>query len=128
MNDQAANRLLKTLEEPPSFAHLLLLTDRREDVLATIASRCQHVRFDPLAGRDDRARADGGGGCPRRRGRGRARGWRWATRTARALLAGEEGRALRGAAEGFVRSALARRDRRARPWVDAARGRQGARA
>jgi DNA polymerase III subunit delta' len=48
MNDQAANRMLKTLEEPPSFAHLLLLTDRREDVLPTIASRCQHVRFDPL--------------------------------------------------------------------------------
>src|SRR6202035_3582198 len=48
MNEQAANRMLKTLEEPPSFAHLLLLTDRREDVLATIASRCQPVRFDPL--------------------------------------------------------------------------------
>ena len=48
MNDQAANRMLKTLEEPPAFVHLLLLTDRREDVLATIASRCQHVRFDPL--------------------------------------------------------------------------------
>ena len=49
MNDQAANRMLKTLEEPPDFVHLLLLTDRREDVLATIASRCQPVRFDPLA-------------------------------------------------------------------------------
>src|SRR6516165_7398468 len=48
MNDQAANRMLKTLEEPPAFVHLLLLTDRREDLLATIASRCQHVRFDPL--------------------------------------------------------------------------------
>ncbi len=48
MNDQAANRMLKTLEEPPDFVHLLLLTDRREDVLATIASRCQPVRFDPL--------------------------------------------------------------------------------
>jgi DNA polymerase III subunit delta' len=47
MNDQAANRMLKTLEEPPPFAHLLLLTDRREDVLPTIASRCQQVRFDP---------------------------------------------------------------------------------
>jgi DNA polymerase-3 subunit delta' len=48
MNDQAANRMLKTLEEPPAFAHLLLITDRREDVMATIASRCQQVRFDPL--------------------------------------------------------------------------------
>lgn len=46
MNDQAANRMLKTLEEPPPFAHLLLLTDRLGEVLPTIASRCQHVRFD----------------------------------------------------------------------------------
>jgi DNA polymerase-3 subunit delta' len=46
MNDQAANRLLKTLEEPPPFAHLILLAEHREDVLPTIASRCQQVRFD----------------------------------------------------------------------------------
>ncbi len=49
MNDQAANRLLKTLEEPPSFAHLILLAEHLEDVLPTIASRCQQVRFDPLS-------------------------------------------------------------------------------
>jgi DNA polymerase III subunit delta' len=46
MNDQAANRMLKTLEEPPAFAHLILLTDRPGNVLPTIASRCQAVRFD----------------------------------------------------------------------------------
>ncbi len=46
LNDQAANRMLKTLEEPPSFAHLLLLTSRPGDVMPTIASRCQAVRFD----------------------------------------------------------------------------------
>jgi DNA polymerase-3 subunit delta' len=46
MNDQAANRMLKTLEEPPSFAHLVLLTDRPGEILPTIASRCQLVRFD----------------------------------------------------------------------------------
>src|SRR5947208_16869764 len=46
MNDQAANRMLKTLEEPPTFAHLLLLTDRPGEILPTIASRCQLVRFD----------------------------------------------------------------------------------
>lgn len=46
MNDQAANRMLKTLEEPPAFAHLLLLTDRPGEVLPTIWSRCQEVRFD----------------------------------------------------------------------------------
>src|SRR5881409_1896015 len=51
MNDEAANRMLKTLEEPPAFAHLVLLTDRPGNVIPTIASRCQHVRFDaPPAG------------------------------------------------------------------------------
>ena len=48
MIEQAANRMLKTLEEPPGFVHLILLTDRLGEVLPTIASRCQHVRFDPL--------------------------------------------------------------------------------
>src|SRR4051812_33932817 len=44
--EAAANKMLKTLEEPPEFAHLVLLTDRPSNVLPTIASRCQHVRFD----------------------------------------------------------------------------------
>jgi DNA polymerase III subunit delta' len=48
MNDEAANSLLKTLEEPPSYVVLLLLTDRPSQVLPTIASRCQGVRFDAL--------------------------------------------------------------------------------
>src|SRR4051794_30354932 len=46
MNDQAANKLLKTLEEPPAFAHLVLLTNRPGNILPTIASRCQLVRFE----------------------------------------------------------------------------------
>jgi DNA polymerase-3 subunit delta' len=49
MNDEAANALLKTLEEPPPYVVLLLLTDRITQVLPTIASRCQPVRFDALA-------------------------------------------------------------------------------
>ena len=48
MNDEAANSLLKTLEEPPPYVVLLLLTDRPSQVLPTIASRCQGVRFDAL--------------------------------------------------------------------------------
>jgi DNA polymerase III subunit delta' len=47
--DAAANKLLKTLEEPPAFVHLILLTDRLGEVLPTVASRCQLVRFDPPA-------------------------------------------------------------------------------
>jgi DNA polymerase-3 subunit delta' len=47
MNDEAANSLLKTLEEPAPHVVLILLTDRHSQVLPTIASRCQPVRFDP---------------------------------------------------------------------------------
>src|SRR5437588_8323364 len=46
LGDEAANRMLKTLEEPASFVHLILLTDRLVEVLPTIRSRCQLVRFD----------------------------------------------------------------------------------
>ena len=48
MDDPAANTLLKTLEEPPSYVVLILLTDKPTQVLPTITSRCQGVRFDPL--------------------------------------------------------------------------------
>ena len=46
LGDEAANRMLKTLEEPASFVHLILLSDRLAEVLPTIVSRCQLVRFD----------------------------------------------------------------------------------
>src|SRR3984885_6616228 len=46
MGDATANRLLKTLEEPADFVHLILLTTRPGEVLPTVASRCQHVRFE----------------------------------------------------------------------------------
>ena len=58
MNDEAANTLLKTLEEPPSYVVLILLTDRPGQVLPTIASRCQTVRFDAAPPDDDRVAAD----------------------------------------------------------------------
>ncbi|MDQ6803742.1 MAG: AAA family ATPase, partial [Actinomycetota bacterium] len=46
LNDEGANRMLKTLEEPASYVHLILLTDRLGEVLPTIVSRCQLVRFE----------------------------------------------------------------------------------
>jgi len=49
LGDEAANRLLKTLEEPAAFVHLILITDQLADVLPTIRSRCQVVRFDAPA-------------------------------------------------------------------------------
>src|SRR3954463_10019288 len=48
MNDEVANRLLKTLEEPAPFVHIVLLTDALGRVLETVVSRCQLIRFDPL--------------------------------------------------------------------------------
>ncbi len=58
MNEEAANRLLKTLEEPPRHAHLVLLTERPGDVRPTIASRCQAVRFDPRPAQEIAARLE----------------------------------------------------------------------
>ncbi len=48
MRDESQNALLKTLEEPPSFAHLILLTSEPALLLETIASRCQPIDFVPL--------------------------------------------------------------------------------
>ncbi|MDH7516436.1 MAG: DNA polymerase III subunit delta' [Bacteroidota bacterium] len=49
MNPHAANALLKTLEEPDGGMLLILTTAKRDALLPTITSRCQHVRFDPLS-------------------------------------------------------------------------------
>ncbi len=48
LNVQAANALLKTLEEPEGRAVFLLLAASREGVLPTIVSRAQTVRFNPV--------------------------------------------------------------------------------
>jgi DNA polymerase-3 subunit delta' len=45
---EAANALLKTLEEPRTNVHFVLLSERPERLLPTIRSRCQRVRFAPL--------------------------------------------------------------------------------
>jgi len=43
MNSEAANKLLKTLEEPPPRSIFLLISDQPEALLPTIISRCQRV-------------------------------------------------------------------------------------
>jgi DNA polymerase-3 subunit delta' len=114
LGDESANRLLKTLEEPASFVHLILISDRLADVLPTIRSRCQAVRFDPpslqeLAGElvaagtepaaaDAYARLSLGDA-------GRAR-----------ELAAPEGGELRARAQELVRRALAGEVGAAAPW------------
>jgi DNA polymerase-3 subunit delta' len=49
MRDESQNALLKTLEEPPDFVHLILLTAEPEALLETIASRCHPIDFAPLS-------------------------------------------------------------------------------
>lgn len=48
-NVQGANALLKTLEEPPPDAVLILIATSAANLLPTIRSRCQTIRFLPLA-------------------------------------------------------------------------------
>ncbi len=112
MNDQTANRMLKTLEEPAEFVHLLLLTDRREDVLATIVSRCQSVRFDPLP---PQRIAQGIEGAEPEVAQACARLALGDARLAERLASGP-GAALRASAEGFARAVLAGRSGE-RPWM-----------
>jgi DNA polymerase-3 subunit delta' len=45
---EAANSLLKILEEPPEFATIFLLTDNPTALLPTIRSRCMHLRLVPI--------------------------------------------------------------------------------
>jgi len=55
MNANAANALLKLLEEPPNRAMLILLANRPGQLLPTIRSRCQRLDMRPL---DDATVAD----------------------------------------------------------------------
>jgi DNA polymerase-3 subunit delta' len=52
LNEEAANAFLKTLEEPPPGALLILIGTSVEVQLQTVVSRCQVVRFDPLSAAD----------------------------------------------------------------------------
>ena len=49
LRDESQNALLKTLEEPAPFAHLILICSEPELLAETILSRCAPVEFGPLA-------------------------------------------------------------------------------
>ncbi len=115
LNDQAANRMLKTLEEPASYVHLVLLTARPGDVLPTIASRCQAVRFD-APGTDELAARLGRQGVAPEQAQACARLALGDANRAIALALGE-GPALRAGAEAFARSAVSG-NLLARPWIE----------
>jgi len=101
LRDESQNALLKTLEEPAPFAHLILIASEPEQLSETILSRCATVEFGPLpqdavietlgAGDDAAAAARLSGGD---------------MELAR-LLMGERGSALRATAEAAARSARA---------------------
>jgi DNA polymerase-3 subunit delta' len=114
LNDQAANRMLKTLEEPPEFVHLILLTDALGRVMETVVSRCQLVRFEPLPAARIAAALEADGVPPDRAdacarlalgNAGRAR-----------YLASPDGEELRVEVEHIVASVLAGDGRGAEPW------------
>jgi len=48
MNAASSNAFLKTLEEPPGDALIILITALPQSLLSTIRSRCQEIRFQPL--------------------------------------------------------------------------------
>ncbi|WP_376793401.1 DNA polymerase III subunit delta' [Thermoflexus sp.] len=48
MTTEAANALLKTLEEPPSYGVLMLIAPSPESLLPTVVSRCQILSLDPV--------------------------------------------------------------------------------
>ncbi len=52
MNEESGNSLLKVLEEPPSFTHIILITTNPFLILPTIRSRCQVLGFSTI-GREE---------------------------------------------------------------------------
>lgn len=116
LGDEAANRMLKTLEEPASFVHLILITDRLAEVLPTIRSRCQLVRFDAPGEAELAARLEASGASPETALASVRLALGDAERAA--TLAGEDGAVLRSGAERFARSALAGDVAITKPWLE----------
>jgi DNA polymerase-3 subunit delta' len=109
LRDESQNALLKTLEEPAPFVHLILICSEPEQLSETILSRCTPIEFGPLspeavieavgAGEEAAAAARLSGGD---------------LELARQLL-GERGAELRAAAESAARAARSP-DAAAEPW------------
>jgi DNA polymerase III subunit delta' len=116
LNDEGANRMLKTLEEPAPFVHLILLTDKLVEVLPTIVSRCQLVRFEAPSVAEIAARLEAAGAardtaaaCARLAlGDGERAG----------ELAAADGAALRAGAERLARGAISGAISTVRPWTE----------
>jgi DNA polymerase-3 subunit delta' len=102
MRDESQNALLKTLEEPSSFAHLVLLCTEPQALLETIISRCAAVEFTALPAAAIEARLEGEG--PAAEVAAAARLAAGDTERARFLLS-VEGRELRAGVEASIHAA-----------------------
>jgi DNA polymerase III subunit delta' len=110
LGGESQNALLKTLEEPAPFAHLILLCSEPDLLEGTILSRCRPVEFAPLPP-EAVLDAIGESGPEAEAASRLCGGDLWLAR----LLLSEPGRALRAGAEAAARAALA--DREApEPW------------
>lgn len=52
MTIEAQNSLLKTLEEPPEYAVIILIVHNERSVLSTVKSRCVNIKFNKLSDKD----------------------------------------------------------------------------
>ncbi|MCX5699422.1 MAG: DNA polymerase III subunit delta' [Candidatus Omnitrophica bacterium] len=48
LNSEAANSLLKILEEPPRDVLIILITHKPQNIIKTVLSRCKEIKFSPL--------------------------------------------------------------------------------
>lgn len=113
LNEQSQNAMLKTLEEPPQHAHVILVASDAEAVLPTVASRCQRIEFAPLP--EEAVVARLGDAVPAETAVAAARLSRGDLGRAR-LLAGPRGAGIRAPVETMMAGVL--KDRLAdSPWL-----------
>jgi len=113
LNEESQNAMLKTLEDPPPHAHLILIASDAEAVLPTVASRCQRIEFDPLPEAAVVGRL--GSGVPEQTAIAAARLSRGDLGRAR-LLAGPRGSGIRASVESMMAGVLEDRLSES-PWL-----------
>ncbi|MFI5123150.1 MAG: hypothetical protein ACHQJ5_09665, partial [Vicinamibacteria bacterium] len=101
MAEESQNALLKTLEEPPAFAHLILVSAEPEGLLETVRSRCRAVRFARLGPEAVEARLGERAEAEERRAAARLSGGDVGRAS---FLLDEQGRDLRAAVELLARA------------------------
>jgi DNA polymerase-3 subunit delta' len=113
LNEESQNAMLKTLEEPPAHAHLILLGSDTEAILPTVASRCRAIEFDPLEQAVLEAELGGSGEAGEVRAAARLSSGD--LDRARLLVSGP-GREIRAAVEGMMAATL-EADFTGSPWL-----------